>query len=320
MDLARAVPGDKVLRACVATLGNFDGMHLGHRRLVGETVQSARGRGLPSVAVTFDPHPTKILAPDQSPRLLMTLAQKLDTFERIGIDLAWVIPFGRDFSLLDPETFLASLFGALCPVEMHVGSAFRFGRDRAGDVSTLGTMGARAGCAVHPHSYRAPDGGPLSSDRVRRLLLDGDVALARELLDAPFRLTGVVVEGDRRGRTMGFPTANLAWEQELLPAPGVYVTGVRSRAIAADLPAQGITNVGTKPTFGGQSTTVETHLPGMAADLYGARLEIDFLHRLRGEEKFASPDDLRTKIADDLGSAADIWGKTNTTKKDACLL
>jgi riboflavin kinase/FMN adenylyltransferase len=311
MELVRAAPdgtAGSLPPACVATLGNFDGMHVGHRRLVGEAAASARGRSLPCVAVTFDPHPSKTISPGGGPGLLMTLGQRLDAFGALGVDLAWVIPFGRDLSLLGPDAFLSDLFRALTPAELHVGKAFRFGRDRAGDVPALETAGRAAGCAVRAHSYAAPDGGPLSSSRVRRLLLEGDVALARGLLGAPFRLTGVVVEGERRGRQLGFPTANMAWEQELLPAPGVYVTGALCRAAGDGGPTLGLTNIGTKPTFGGQALTVETHLPGTAADLYGSRMELDFVQRLRGEEAFAGPEQLRARIAQDLDRAAGVWG------------
>jgi riboflavin kinase/FMN adenylyltransferase len=308
MELLKAalggVGGAGLLSACAATIGNFDGMHVGHRRLVAETVAAARTRGVPSVVVTFDPHPSKTISPGGGLALLMTPAQKLDVLESLGVDAAWVIPFGRDTSLLPPDAFMDALFGALNPVEIHVGLAFRFGRDRAGDVLALDARGKTAGCPVRAHSYAAPDGGPVSSSRVRRLLLDGDVSAAHELLGAPFRLTGVVVEGERRGRRLGFPTANLAWEQELLPAPGVYATIALCGALPSGGRALGATNIGTKPTFGGLALTVETHLPGLGADagvdLYGARMELDFLHRVRGEETFPGPGQLRARIAQDV--------------------
>jgi riboflavin kinase/FMN adenylyltransferase len=315
MELWKAALGEArgVLPVCVATIGNFDGMHVGHRRLIGETVASAKGLGVPSVAVTFDPHPSKIISPGGGQDLLMTPAQKLDALEALGVGAAWVIPFGRDLSFLAPDAFMDGLFGALRPAELHVGRAFRFGRDRGGDVFALEAKGETVGCAVRAHSYAAPDGGSLSSSRVRRLLLDGDVVLARELLGAPFRLTGVVVEGERRGRQLGFPTANLAWEQELLPAPGVYVTAVRCGALPGQ--ALGVTNIGTKPTFGGKALTVETHLPGLEFDAYGARMELDFLHRLRGEEAFAGPEHLRVRIAQDIERAAALAGQAEGPKK-----
>jgi riboflavin kinase/FMN adenylyltransferase len=315
MDLLSAALGGArdLLPACAATIGNFDGMHVGHRRLVAETVASARARGVPSAVVTFDPHPSKTISPGGGPALLMTPAQKLDVLESLGVDAAWIIPFGRDISLLPPDAFADALFRALNPLEIHVGRAFRFGRDRAGDVQALEAKGKTAGRPVRAHSYAAPDGGPVSSSRVRRLLLDGDVSGARELLGAPFRLTGVVVEGERRGRRLGFPTANLAWEQELLPAPGVYATAALCGALASGGRAPGVTNIGTKPTFGGLAITVETHLPGLdaGADLYGARMGLDFLHRLRGEETFPGPEQLRARIAQDVEAALALAGPAN---------
>jgi riboflavin kinase/FMN adenylyltransferase len=283
---------------CILTLGNFDGVHAGHRGLLERAAARARERHLPAVVVTFDPHPTVIVAPERRPKLLMTLAQRLDAFQAAGMDLAWIIPFSRAFSELSPEAFLHGLGHALKPVELHVGQAFRFGQNRAGDLATLEAWGRTAGCAVHGHALRAPDGGHLSSTRIRQALDEGDVQEAASLLGHPYTLTGIVVEGDRRGRQMGFPTANLAWEQEQLPAHGVYVTEVRGAHLQN--PRRGLTNVGMKPTFKGFHLTVETHLPGFAGDLYGCQLSVGFLHRLRGERRFPDLDALRQQITEDV--------------------
>jgi len=235
----------------------------------------------------------------------MTLEQRLAAFEAEAMDLAWVIPFSRAFSELSPEAFLDRILQILAPVEVHVGRAFCFGRDRSGTVETLEAWGAVHDCQIHTLALRAPDGGRLSSTRVREALDAGDAEEAAALLGHPYALTGVVVEGDRRGRHLGFPTANLAWEQEQLPASGVYVT-------EAVLPNHGgshmaMTNVGEKPTFEGQRLTVETHLPDFEEDLYGARMEVRFLHRIRGEVKFASVDDLRAQIAQDVAAGTAWW-------------
>jgi riboflavin kinase/FMN adenylyltransferase len=284
--------------ACILTLGNFDGVHSGHRRLLELAAQRAAERGLPAVVVTFDPHPAMIVAPERRPKLLMTLPQRLDAFSAAGMDLAWIIPFSRSFSELSPQAFLDGLGRALGPVELHVGQAFRFGKDRAGDLETLQAWGRSAGCEVHAHALRAPDGGHLSSTRIRQALDAGDVEEAASLLGHPYSLTGIVVEGDRRGRHLGFPTANLAWEQEQLPAHGVYVTEVRGAHLAQ--PRRGLTNVGMKPTFKGFDLTVETHLPGFTGDLYGCHLVVGFLHRLRGECKFPDLEALRVQITEDV--------------------
>jgi riboflavin kinase/FMN adenylyltransferase len=289
----------------VVTLGTFDGVHAGHRELLQIAAGRAKALGQRAAVVTFDPHPTLVVAPQRKPKLLMTLEQRLAAFEAAGMDLAWVIPFSRAFSELSPEAFLDRLRQILAPVELHVGRAFCFGRDRSGTVETLEAWGATHGCEVRTLALRAPDGGRLSSTRIREALDVGDAEAAAALLGHPYTLTGVVVEGDRRGRHLGFPTANLAWEQEQLPASGVYVTEVL-------LPHQGgtrlgLTNVGEKPTFEGQRLTVETHLPGFDGDLYGTRLSLRFIHRLRGEVKFSSVDELRVQIAQDVAEGNAWW-------------
>lgn len=283
---------------CVMTLGNFDGVHAAHRAVLEHAAARARERGLPAAVVTFDPHPSVIVAPERKPRLLMTLAQRLEVFRAAGMDLAWVIPFSRAFSELSPGAFLDGLARALAPRELHVGRQFRFGKDRAGGIEVLEAWGRAHGCEVHGHALRAPDGGHLSSTRIRSALVAGDVEEARALLGHPYALTGVVVEGMRRGRHLGFPTANLAWEQEQLPANGVYVTEVAGAHLPE--PRRGLTNVGEKPTFEGTAVTVETHIPGFKGDLYGAHLEVRFLHRLRGERRFEGIEALRAQIERDV--------------------
>ncbi|MBK8573091.1 MAG: bifunctional riboflavin kinase/FAD synthetase [Geothrix sp.] len=292
----------------VVTLGTFDGVHAGHRELLQIAAARARLLSRRAAVVTFDPHPTLVVAPQRKPKLLMTLEQRLAAFEAAGMDTAWVIPFSRTFSELSPEAFLDRIQQVLAPVEIHVGRAFQFGRDRSGTVETLAAWGAAHGCEVRTLALRAPDGGRLSSTRIREALDAGEAEVAAALLGHPYALTGVVVEGDRRGRHLGFPTANLAWEQEQLPAFGVYVTKVL-------LPHQGgvrlgLTNVGEKPTFEGRRLTVETHLPGFDGDLYGTRLTVGFLHRIRGEVKFASVDELRVQIAQDVAEGK-VWWKAH---------
>jgi riboflavin kinase/FMN adenylyltransferase len=289
----------------VVTLGNFDGVHRGHRELLEHAAARARDQNLPATVVTFDPHPTVVVAPERKPLLLMTLAQRLAEFEAAGMDLAWVVPFSRAFSELSPSAFLGELERALSPAELHVGKAFRFGRDRAGDFHTLEDWGKQANCVVCSHALKSPDGGHLSSTRIRQALNAGDVGHAAELLGHPYALTGIVVEGERRGRHLGYPTANLRWEQEQLPAYGVYVTEVRSRSFAST--RLGLTNIGEKPTFSGQSLSVETFLPGFEGDLYGASLELRFLFRIRGERRFDGIEALRTQIASDVAEGQAWW-------------
>ena len=295
---------------CILTLGNFDGVHSGHRTILGLAALRARALGAPAVVVTFDPHPAMILAPERRPKLLMTLPQRLDAFATAGMELAWIIPFSRAFSELSPSAFLHALHHAMRPIELHVGRGFRFGKDRSGDLATLEAWGRETGCEIHGHALRAPDGGYLSSTRIRKALDSGDVEEAAVLLGHPYALTGIVVEGERRGRHLQFPTANLAWEQEQLPAHGVYVTEVTGPHLPQ--PWRGLTNVGMKPTFQGLNLTVETHLPGFSGDLYGGHLEVRFLHRLRGERKFADLEALKTQIAEDVATGL-AWQRPDRT-------
>ncbi|MDP2877503.1 MAG: bifunctional riboflavin kinase/FAD synthetase [Holophaga sp.] len=292
----------------VVTLGNFDGVHMGHRALLTAAVQRAKERGMPAAVVTFDPHPAVVVATHRKPLLLSTLTQRLAVFEALGVDIAWVIPFNRTVSQLSAQLFLATLDKVLEPVELHVGRSFRFGRERLGDMVVLEEWGMTSGCRIQSYAFKAHDDGVLSSTRIRGVLQQGDVDEAARLLGQPFVLTGVVVEGDRRGRHLGFPTANLQWDQEQIPGAGVYVTEVRGARLGqAHL---GLTNVGEKPTFQGTTTSVETFLPDFEGDLYGTRLELAFLHRIRGEQRFDGVDALREQIAQDV-TAGQAWWSVN---------
>jgi riboflavin kinase/FMN adenylyltransferase len=294
-----------VFGPAVVTLGIFDGVHAGHKAILEMAGSSAKARGIPAAVVTFDPHPSVVVAPQYKPKFLMTLAQRLAAFEKMGLDLAWVIPFSRAFSELPPAEFLAGLQRALAPVELHVGRAFHFGHERKGNLEVLQTWGSSVGCEIHGHALKASDGGLLSSTRIREALDRGAPEEVEALLGHPYAVSGIVVEGERRGRHLGFPTANLAWEQEQLPANGVYVTEVRGSHIQGV--RMGVTNVGEKPTFGGMKLTVETFIPDFEADLYGAHLELGFLHRLRAERRFASIDALRAQIAEDVIQGQAWW-------------
>ncbi|MCL1892991.1 MAG: riboflavin biosynthesis protein RibF [Holophagaceae bacterium] len=290
----------------VATMGNFDGVHVGHRRLISTAVRMAKERCRQSVLITFNPHPMKVIAQSSHSGLLMTLSQKLNVLESLGVDYVWLIPFNLEFSELAPEVFLELLGRYIIPAEIHVGQAFRFGRDRTGDITTMQNWGDNIGCQVHAHAYLAPDGGILSSSRIRQALATGDADLASELLGAPYKMSGMVVEGSKRGRELGFPTANLQWEQEFIPANGVYITKV-SCPTRLNEPSLGLTNIGEKPTFGSQQQTIETHLLGINTDLYGANIELELLHRIRGEQKFDNPESLIIQIAEDIEHGIRWW-------------
>ncbi len=306
----RIVPGARALAApltaSVVTLGTFDGVHLGHRRLVGRAVEEARARGLPAVAYTFDPHPAKLLAPHAAPPLLATTAERVERLLELGVDLVVLEPFDRAFADLEADTWVArDLVGALHPVHVVVGFNFSYGRGRGGDPAHLVASGARHGFGVEVIDAIEAAGGVVSSTRIRGLLRSGAVQEAAQLLGLAYALSGVVIGGDRRGRTIGFPTANLEVEQELLPAHGVYATRA---SIDGGPPRPAVTNVGVRPTFDGSAPRVETHLLDFEGDLYGRRLRVELVAHLRPERRFEGLDALVRQIALDAAEARRVLG------------
>jgi riboflavin kinase/FMN adenylyltransferase len=290
-------------RRPVATIGFYDGLHRGHQAILDEVVRRARSAGEPAAVVTFEPHPLRVLAPERAPRLLLTDDQKIALLERAGLDAAVFVPFDRPMAAMPAEVFAREVVGGLLrPSQVLVGSNFRFGRGRAGDVPLLSRVGAECGFTAEALPQVLDGGEPISASRIRRELADGRVSEAARLLGRPFALAGTIVHGEGRGGKVVVATANLAPENEFLPARGVYVT----RLAWAGGRREGLTNVGTRPTFGADRITVETHLPGFEGDLYGARAELEFLARLREERLFATPADLVAQIRRDL-EAFEAW-------------
>lgn len=288
----------------VLTIGNFDGLHVGHRAIMQTVVNRARDLSGEAVVYTFDPHPRKVLQPERAPRLLMTLDQKLEMLESLGVDVAIVEPFDRDFAAVSPDVFVRQyIHERIQPMEVYVGYDFHYGRDREGSMRLLTETGPRLGFAVTIIPEVSINGIDVNSTRIRSLLEEGDVAQAANLLERPYSVRGAVVEGDRRGRTIGFPTANLAPESEILPAAGVYAGHLRliegTRPVEPSYRA--VTNVGRRPTFrDGQGLMAEAHLIDFEGDLYGRNLELSFEIRLRPEQKFDGVDALREQIARDV--------------------
>jgi riboflavin kinase/FMN adenylyltransferase len=291
----------------VVTVGNFDGLHVGHQEILRIVTERARDRGGESAVYTFEPHPRKVLRPESAPRLLTTLEQKLELIDAAGVDMAVVEPFDAGFASLDAETFVRKvLHERLGPEAVYVGYDFRFGHDREGSMRTLTELGPHLGFAVTIVPEVTVGGRDVNSTRIRELLAEGSVAEASELLGRPYRVRGKVVEGDRRGRTLGFPTANLDPENEILPAQGVYAGRIRIlEAGGADgLPA--VVNVGRRPTFKEAAELLaEAHLIDWTGDLYGRRVELSFLERLRGERRFPDVEALRRQIEADRDAARD---------------
>ena len=291
----------------VVSIGNFDGVHIGHQAVITSAVRAAQGRDLMSVVCTFDPHARVFLRPDAPPRLLETLQQRLDAIETLGVDVAVVIPFGKAVAQLSREEFVRRfLGGALGAVELHVSEAFTFGAGGQGDVEYLQTVASEHEFSVRVVASVMSGGRPVSSTRVRDALAEGRVSDATELLGRPFSLVGEVVSGAGRGRDLGAPTANLAVENTFIPGRGVYVTEAR----VAEVAHPAITNVGVRPTFEDDGAlSVETHLLDLQLDhrlsLYGEPMELAFRKKLRDERRFESADALATQIAEDVRQAAD---------------
>jgi riboflavin kinase/FMN adenylyltransferase len=297
---------DGSVRGCVLTVGNFDGLHLGHRALLDAVLARSSALGRRSALYTFDPHPRRVLFPEQLQPRLMSSEQLRSALEASGIDVLVRERFTHAFAALAPEEFLRDVIAQrIAPAEVFVGRDFHFGKGRAGSGDWLRASAPALGIRVEIIEQVRVGERDVSSTRVREALLRGDVAEAALCLGRVYTILGRVVEGDRRGRTLGFPTANLAPESELVPGNGVYATSVRifegDRPGAASYPA--VTNIGTRPTFEPGRVLVETHLLDFAADLYGRRIAVAFHERIRAERRFQGPEELARQIALDAALA-----------------
>jgi len=291
----------------VLALGNFDGVHRGHRKILERVRRVSNEHGATPVVMTFDPHPPRIVRPDKAPPLLMTKAQKLEALADAGVQGAAIVRFTPELSRWDPETFVRIvLVDWLHVSEVWVGANFLFGHDRAGNFSMLRLLGARYGFKadkIDPVRYKD---FVVSSTRIRRLIGEGRVDEAGALLGHQYSIEGIVMHGDHRGQTLGFPTANLCTENELMPPHGVYATTTRIDGIVYP----SVTNVGTRPTVDASGRgVVETHLLNQEFDLYGVCIRVGFVQRLRDERPFESLDLLRTQIAADCQRARVLFGR-----------
>jgi riboflavin kinase/FMN adenylyltransferase len=300
-------------RRAVLTIGNFDGVHIGHRAILRTVTDRARALDGESVVYTFDPHPRKVLQGERAPGLLATTEQKLELLAAAQIDLVVLEPFTPEFAHTSPEAFVRECVHArVRPREVYVGYDFHFGRDREGSMRTLTELGPRLGFAVTIIPEVTIDGRDVSSTRIRELLAAGAVEQAALLLGRPYAIRGRVASGDQRGRTLGFPTANVDPETEVLPGHGVYAGRVLlldDPPAGAGGPARGarfgaVTNVGRRPTFKPDDPPLaEAHLLDFGGDLYGRRIELAFESRLREERRFPGADALREQIARDVAEA-----------------
>ena len=284
------------------TIGNFDGVHAGHRRILRRVSEAAREHGWKPSALTFDPHPTVVVAPNRSPRLMTTPEQRCRLMEQEGIEQVLILPFTDEVAQLPAERFVREiLVEGLGAKAVLVGANFRFGHRQRGDIALLADLAAESGFFVEVIPAITVRRTVVSSSQIRRLIDAGDVSRACRLLERPFALEGDVVHGHGVGSRQTVPTLNLATKSQVLPADGVYITRTRSLDSAATW--QSVTNVGYRPTFGGTDLAIETFLLSPFAGDTPLRIRVEFLRRLREEKKFDSPEQLKAQILRDVKRA-----------------
>jgi riboflavin kinase/FMN adenylyltransferase len=296
------------------TIGVFDGVHRGHQGLIGRMVASARTEGVASACITFDPDPEVIVHPERPHFALSTLAERTTLLLSLGVVHVEIVPFSREIALQSPEDFIEALCARYALRSLWVGADFALGRDRAGSVERLRAIGGGRGFSVHAVDLLKHDERPISATWIREALAAGDVSLSAELLDRPYCITGPVAPGAQRGRTIGFPTANIVPPLgRALPADGVYlvrVSGPGLQPSSQDASGTyyhfGVVNLGGRPTFGETERLLETHILDFDGELYGSELEVCFLDQLRGIQTFAGVDELRDQIGRDVARAREL--------------
>lgn len=290
-------------RPTVLTIGNFDGMHRGHQEILKRVLADARRKECMAAVLTFFPHPVRVLRPADAPALLSTLEQRLAAFEAAGIEAALVLRFDEALSKMGAEEFIEKyLAETMRAREVLVGDNFRFGHKQKGDVATLRALGKRFGFEVEIVGSLQVDDSVVSSTAVRTAVREGQMEDAARLLGRPFTLSGLVQSGTGQGRKLVVPTLNLKTEQELLPKRGVYVT----RTIVGGESFRSVTNVGMRPTFNGAHVAVESNLFGFDQEVSSGRMEVEFLSRLRDEQKFSRVDALREQVLKDIEKAKEF--------------
>jgi riboflavin kinase / FMN adenylyltransferase len=296
-----------IARGTVLTLGVFDGLHLGHQRIMQTVVERAEAVNAVPTAITFDPHPRAVLHPENAPPLLQTLDQRLANFEVLGIKQAIVIRFDKEFAAIDAETFLRDIvYERLQAREVYLGKGFAFGKNRGGNIELLRKMSRQLGFFADEVPEIRLRGRRISSSKIRELLACGKVNLARRMLGRPYGVEGQIIHGFERGRTIGFPTANLKPHNRVIPKFGVYATAT----LIEGLWRRSITNVGVRPTFeDDRQPSIESYVFDFDGDLYGDVLRVRFLHRIRDERKFSGIDELRAQIEKDTRRALNYFSR-----------
>src|SRR6266852_5788580 len=307
MRLFHGTDNADIARPTVLTLGVFDGLHLGHQLIMQTVVARARAAGAVPTVITFDPHPREVLHPESAPPLLQTFDQKIEALGVLGVEQTIVIHFDQAFAQIRAEDFLRdAVVDRLHAKEVYLGRGFAFGHDREGNIDLLRTVSQSLGFFADEVPEVRLRGRRVSSSRIRELLLQGRVNLARRMLGRPYGVEGRVVRGAERGVKLGFPTANIHPQNRVIPLAGVYVTA----ALIEGQWRRSVTNIGTRPTFDdGRETSVETHVMNWSGDLYGDVIRVRFLHRLRDEKKFNSVDQLRKQISGDVSRAENYFAR-----------
>jgi riboflavin kinase / FMN adenylyltransferase len=287
-------------KPAVVTIGNFDGVHLGHQKILGDTRELAARTQALAVVLTFYPHPARVLRPAQAPLLLMTLEQRLAAIDKLGLDAALVLPFDETLAKMSAEDFVRKyLKETLKAFAVVIGNNFRFGRGQQGDAKLLHSMGLD----IHPTPPVEVDGIAVSSSAIRLAVSEGRMEDAARMLGRPYSLAGEIVAGTGQGRKLVVPTLNLSTQQELLPKLGVYAT----ETILGGEAHRSATNIGTRPTFDGQRLAIESHLLDFSANVTSGEMEVRFLKRLRDEQKFPSPQALREQVLKDIEQAQEFF-------------
>jgi riboflavin kinase / FMN adenylyltransferase len=310
MRLFHGTDNAAIHRPTVLTLGVFDGLHLGHQLIMRTVVERAHAVGAVPTVITFDPHPRAVLHPESSPPLLQTLDQKVEAFGVLGIQQTIVIRFTEEFSLMPAQTFLRdTVKERLQAKEVYLGRGFAFGHNREGNIELLRRVSQELGFVADEVPEVRFRGQRVSSSRMRQLLAEGKVNLARRMLGRPYGVEGRVERGAERGHELGFPTANLHPQNRVIPKNGVYVTGTLIEGIWR----RSVTNVGVRPTFGTEAEpSVETFVINWSGDLYGDVVRIRFLYRLRDEKRFGSVEELKTQIRRDVRRAENYFERGGT--------
>ena len=305
MKIFHGTENANIARPTVLTLGVFDGLHLGHQRIMQTVVERAKATGAIATAITFDPHPRAVLHPVSAPPLLQTLDQRLANFEVLGIEQAIVIPFSREFAAQPAMDFLTDIIrDRLHAKEVYLGRGFAFGKDRGGNIQLLREMSSKLGFVADEVDEVQIRGVRISSSKIRDLLANGSVNLARRMLGRPYGVEGVIIRGNRRGHTIGFPTANLKPHNRVIPRYGVYATAT----LIDGKWRKSITNIGVRPTFESDSEpSIESYIFDFDGDLYGDVLRVRFLYRIRDERKFNGIDELKAQIEKDTRRARNYF-------------